>query len=225
MFIAAMTFFALVVHLPGYNETKFVFQIFFAVVLFGGVEFFPWFSRLVARRGYRVAATVFGLVFLMGPVLTVTGYVSDRNGRVSPRARLSPEEQRLYEWIRKRTETDAVFLDDDYCDLIMVHGRRPLYLGSASGPEKFAFPLQELLRRRVVMADVYGSCGDLAQDAEALGSLRRPIYLLYRPWAGVPERATFRGPERRPDLFTQVLAQDGYRVYRLRDPLGARSGH
>jgi hypothetical protein len=218
MFAAAMTLFALVVHLPGDNETKFVFQIFFAVALFGGVEFFPWLSRLVARRGHRAAATVFGLLFLVGPALTVSGYVSDRNGRVSPRIRPSPGEERLYEWIRNRTETDAVFLDDHYCDLVMVHGRRPLYLGSASGSEQFAFPLQELLRRRAVMADVYGPCGSLARDAEALGSLRRPIYLLYRPWVGVPERTTFRGLERRPDLFSQVLARDGYRVYRLRNP-------
>jgi hypothetical protein len=210
-----------VVHLPVDNETKFVFQIFFAVALLAGAELFPWFSRLVARRGRRVAATVFGLLFLVGPVLTVSGFVSDRNERVSPRTRLSPGEERLYEWIRNRTETDAVFLDDHYCDLIMVHGRRPLYLGSASGPEQFAFPLQELLRRRAVMADVYGPCGDLARDAGALDSLRRPIYLLYRPWAGEPERAAFRGLERSPGLFTQVLARGGYRVYRLRDPQGS----
>jgi hypothetical protein len=68
------------------------------------------------------------------------------------------------------------------------------------------------------VADVYGACEDLARDAQALGSLRRPIYLLCRPRVGVPERADFRGLERRPDLFTPVLAQDGYRVYRLRDP-------
>jgi hypothetical protein len=218
MFAAAMTLFTLVVHLPLDNETKFVFQILFAVALLGGVEFFPWFSRLAARRGYRVAVTVFGLLFLVGPALTVAGFVSDRNGRVSPRSRTSPGEERLYEWIRKRTEVDAIFLDDHYCALIMAHGRRPLYLGSPYGSEQFAFPLQELQRRRAVVADVYGACEDLARDAQALGSLRRPIYLLCRPRVGVPERADFRGLERRPDLFTPVLAQDGYRVYRLRDP-------
>jgi hypothetical protein len=158
------------------------------------------------------------LLFLVGPALTVTGYLSDRNGQVSPRSRTSPGEERLYEWIRKRTEPDAIFLDDHYCAMIMAHGRRPLYLGSPYGFEQFAFPLQELRRRRAVVADVYGPCGNLARDAETLGSLRRPIYLLYRPCVGVPDRAAFRGLERRPDLFTPVLAQDGYRVYRLRDP-------
>jgi len=220
VFAAALTLFTLVVHLPIDNESKFVFEIFFAVVLFGGVEFFPWLSRLVARRGRWIAATVFGLLFLVGPALTVTGFVSDGNGRVSPLIRPSPGEERLYEWIRNRTETDAVFLDDHYCDLVMVHGRRALYLGSASGPEQFAFPLRELLRRRAVMADVYGSCGNLARDAEALGSLQRPIYVLYRPLGGAPECAAFHVLERSPDLFTQVLVLDGYRVYRLRDSRG-----
>ena len=216
MFAAAMTLFALVVHLPIDNESKFVFQILFAVALLGGVEFFPWLSRLTTRHGPWVAATVFGLLFLVGPALTVTGFVSDRNGWASPRCRTSPREERLYEWIQVRTETDAVFVDDQYSDLIMAHGRRPLYLGSPFGPEQFSFPLQEFLLRRAVMADVYGPGGDLARDAEALGSLRRPAYLLYRPAVGVPDRAAWRGLERRPDLFVRVLAQDGYRVYRLR---------
>jgi hypothetical protein len=224
LFAAGMTLFTLVVHLPIYNESKFVVQILFAVVLFGGVEFFPWFSRLAARRGRPAAAVGFGLLFLVGPVLTVAGFVLDPKGWTSPRLRPTPAEQRVYEWIRGRTETDAVFLDDRYNDLVMVHGRRPLYLGSPFGPEQFSFPLQEFRLRRAVMADVYGSGADLARDAEALGSLGRPVYLLYRPRAGAPEPTVPGALERSPELFARVLAQDGYRVYRLQGHGGALPG-
>lgn len=211
----AMTLFTLVIHLPVFNESKFVFQVFFLLALLGGAAFHPWLGRMTARCGRTRAAAVFALLFLVGPVLTVIGYVADPAGRTSPKIRPRPAERTVYEWIRERTATDAVFLDARQRDLVMVHGRRRLYLGTTTGTEQFAFPPAETRRRLAVMADLYGECRDAAGDAAALRELGRPVYLLCRPEDVAA--AAEPGVAAHPGLFTEVVRVDGYRVYRLRE--------
>jgi len=216
LYALATTLFTLVVHLPVFNESKFVFQIFFLLALLGGAAFHPWLGRLAARRGRAWTAAVFALLFLVGPALTVIGYVADPAGRMSPMARPSPAEQAVYEWIRERTGTNAVFLDAGQRDLIMVHGRRRLYLGTKTGTEQFAFPIGEARQRLAVMADLYKRCRDVAGDARTLRELGRPVYVLCRPEEDPAGAAPCIAGH--PDLFAEALRVGGYRVYRLREP-------
>ncbi len=220
LYAIAMTLFALVIHLPVYNESKFVFQILFLFALLAGPEVHPWLERLVVRHGRARTTAILALLFLVGPALTVLGYVAEPAGRTSSRTKPDPAEQVVYAWIREQTEPDAVFLDAGQRDLIMVHGRRRLYLGTRTGVEQFAFPPLETGRRMAVMADLYGECRDLAGDVESLRALRRPVYVLCRPEDGPAGSGPVPCVARHPERFAEALRVSGYRVYRLREPQG-----
>jgi hypothetical protein len=214
---AITTAFTLVVHLPVDNESKFIFQILFLLALLAGAAFHPWLTRLVSRRGRPGATAIFAVLFVVGPVLTVVGYAADPAGRTSSRLRPTPAERTLYEWIRERTETNAVFLDAQQRDLIMVLGRRRLYLGTRTGTDQFAFPAQEVSRRQALMDDLYGPCRDPKGDAATLRTLGCPVYVVYRPEDRLPDANPADCAAAHPDLFQPVLAVDDYRVCRLRE--------
>jgi hypothetical protein len=120
---------------------------------------------------------------------------------------MRPGEPRVYEWIRTATPVDAVFVDDGFRDVIMVEGRRQLLLASKLGPELAAFPLEQILERRMVLSDLYGDADSLDRDVAVLHRLDRPAYLVVRPGAST---APF---EARHDLFTEAYAKDGFTVY------------
>jgi hypothetical protein len=214
LYALATTLFTLVVHLPVFNESKFVFQVLFLLALVAGPAFHPWLGRLAARRGRVAAAGLFAVLFLVAPAMTVVGYVADPAGRTDAKAAPGAAESAVYAWIRERTEPDAVFLDARQRDLVMVHGRRRLYLGTTTGTEQFAFPPAEVRRRRAVMDDLYGACRDVAGDAAALRESGRPVYVLVRP-EDLPAGAA-PCVAAHPGSFADVYAADGYRVYRLR---------
>jgi hypothetical protein len=211
-----LSVFACVVRLPGGNETKFVFEAFLPLAALGGAALLDRLARWRRRLGGTGFALAFAIVFLVNPILTVAGFALDPAGRARPELHPRPGEEALYGWIRKDTPARAVFVDAKDRDLIMVKGQRELYVGTDSGPEKAAFPAAELIRRRTLIADVYGDAIGWAEHRRALAVLGRPIYVLYRP-----EDALGREPWR--PLATDgssrlVYDRDGYRVYALRSP-------
>jgi hypothetical protein len=144
------------------------------------------------------------------PLLTLRGYLLDRTEFTRPEHPKLPGENAVYAWIRNTTPSDAVFVDDGFRDVIMVEGRRQLLLGSSRGPEQAAFPLDQILERRMVMADFYGDADSLERDVAMLRRLARPAYVVVRP--GAPT-APF---EARPDLFARAYAADGFTVFAVR---------
>jgi hypothetical protein len=108
-----------------------------------------------------------------------------------------------------------VFLDHRSRDVLLVEGRRRLLVGTPFGPERAAFPADQLVRRRAIMADLYGPCTDLAASATGLDSIGAPVYLLYRaedfdgatPWTALDAEGA---------LFERVYDQAGRIVYRRR---------
>jgi hypothetical protein len=209
-----MSAFTCVVRLPGANETKFVFAAFVPLAVLAGAGWADaWgaWRRRLGRTGARVA---FAAAFLVIPVLSIAGFALDPGPRTRPELNPRPGEAELYRWIRASTPVDAVFVDARYRDLIMVTGQRELYLGTHNGPEKAAFPLTELLRRRALVADVYGEAHDWASHRAALAALGRPVYVVYRP-----EDADGRSPWAAIDgdpRAERVYDAGGYRVHRLR---------
>jgi hypothetical protein len=215
LFTLSMTAFALLVHLRLNNETKFVFQVFIPLALFGGATFLPDLRAFVRRRGRWVAVPVLALLFLGGPALMLQGYCADPEGRTSPRLHPSPGEQRLYAWIRERTPAEAVFVDARGRDLVMVLAERRLWVGTTSVPELAAFPVREMDERRAVEADLFGSGADLEHSVRSLARLLQPVYVLYRP-DDFPGRRPWANLERPGAPFALVYDRDGFRVYRLR---------
>jgi hypothetical protein len=115
--------------------------------------------------------------------------------------------------MRSATPAHAVFLDQGFRDSFPVGGRRRLYLGTPYGPDKAAYPRDQVVARRAVMADVYGPGEALEDDASALRRLGAPAYVVYRPGGVTPPP-----PARRPDLFEPVYDREGYVVYRVTEP-------
>ena len=211
---AGMVGFALVVHLPLDNETKFVWQVFAPLAVLGGAGLPALLTGWRRRLGTPLAGALVACCFALPSVLLLGGYLADRSFAIAPETQRAPGEDSLYAWVRARTPVGAVFVDEGFRDVLNVEGRRRLLLGTTSGPDKAAFPLGALLRRRAVMADLYGPVADLAGDAALLDSLGAPVYVLYRasdrtgaaaPWAAVD--ADTAGFERDYDA-------DGFRVYR-----------
>jgi hypothetical protein len=214
--VLGLSAFALVVRLPGGNETKFVFEAFVPLAALAGAAWPAASSAWTRRLGRAGAAALFTIVFLVNPVLSVAGFALDPGARTRAELNPRPGEETLYRWIREQTPAEAVFVDVAFRDLIMVKGQRRLYLGTFNGPEKAAFPLNELIRRRRLVADLYGREQAWDEHRAELLALDRPVYVLFRPEDS---------PARRPWLPLESDGSssleyegDGYRVYRLHAP-------
>ena len=216
LYLAGMLAFSCLVSLPSWNQTKFVFQIFAVLAVIGGAAFH---EELAAwRRRFGLAgAVVIGAVVLAGtPLLTLRGYLLDRSGTAAPEAHSGPGEDALYAWMRAATPAQAVFTDDRFRSLIMVKGRRQLLLGSDSGPERAAFPLEQVLERRAVLADLYGRADSLDRDVAVMKRLGRPAYVLLRAVDAGPGGSPAPRLDARADLFARVYDRDGFIVYHVR---------
>ncbi|MBI1798814.1 MAG: hypothetical protein HYR73_03920 [Candidatus Eisenbacteria bacterium] len=216
-YAVGMYVFSLLIALPNQNEAKFAFEAFVPLALFGGPVFTAWAGRIRARAG--APGIVALAVLLAAPhVLTLVGFTLDRERNTYPALHPAPGETALYDRIRAQTPRGMVFVDDHYRDLIMVRARRQMYLGSASGPERAAFPLAQVIERRAVMADLYGPARDLDRDVASLAQLGRPACVVFRSQdvpAGARPGAAL---ERRPDLFRRWYDHDGFVLYAVATP-------
>ncbi len=217
--LIGMTAFAIIVHLPEYNEFKFVWMVFLPLALLAGGGASEQLAMIRERSG-PVLTGVLLFVFLALPALLLQrGFLLDRSGDSAPETARADGDAACYAWVRDRTPRVAVFLDHHSRDVLLVEGRRRLLAGTPWGPERAAFPREALLRRRAVMADLYGPARDLAGDAALLDSLGAPAYVLYRaedfatdstatpPWTAL-DADTAR--------FERVYATGGRRIYRRR---------
>jgi len=211
--LLSMIGFALIIRLPEHNEVKFVYQVFVLAVLLAAPGFLTWIGGFLTRRRV-VGAVVLVLVFLVPSILTLWGYAVDREARTHPSVIARPGEAELYRWIREDTRSNALFVDSGFRDLVMVRGRRSLYLGTEFGPERAAFPLNQVLVRRRVVADLYGSARELEADLVSFERFSRPVYVIFRPEEDDRTSAARAGLER-SDRCQLVYQRHGYRVYRL----------
>jgi len=216
-FTLGMAVFASIVTLTLGNHVKFVYQVFLPLALIGGAAWTPAWRRLRGRWGWGGALFVFALVFGVGPFLTIRGYLLDPGGETAHALQLPPAERTLYRWIRTETPADAVFVDAEMRDYVMVLARRQLWLGTRLGPELAAFPAGPLRERRAVMADLYGHQRDLAGDRQALAALGRPVYVLFREADFADARAPWAALAAHP-AFERVYDSGGFVVYHMNPP-------
>ena len=223
IYAAGIYAFSILVQLPSHNEVKFAFEAFVPLALFGGTQFLPALRSVRARFG-AAAIAITAALLAVPLVLTLVGFTLDPERRIAPAMNPVPGENQLYAWIQTHTPRDMVFVDDRFRDLIMVRARRQLYLGSSSGPERAAFPLQQVIERRAVMADLFGPARDLPGDAEALARLGRPAAIVYRSQDVAAGARPGAALEARPDLFLRIYDRDGFVLYAVRMPKAAASG-
>lgn len=215
-----MAIFAAIVKLPLANHVKFLYETFLPLALIGGACWTPAWRSLRRRAGWGGALLVFGLVFGGGAVLTLRGYLLDPGAAALHAMRLSAQERALYRWLGAETPPDAVVLDAEMRDFVMVLARRQLWLGTRFGPELAAFPADQVRARRAVMADVYGDQRDLEGDRRALTALGRPTYVLVRESDFADARAPWRALDHR-DGFERVYDAGGFVVYHVNPPADA----
>ena len=210
---AGMLGFALIVHLPENNESKFVWPVFAPLALLGGAQLPAWLAAWRRRFGGFGAALLAGFLFVLPAALLWRGFLSDRSGETAAETHREPGEEALYAWIRTATPARAVFVDDRSRDVLLVEGRRRLLAGTPHGAERAAFPSDALAHRRAVSADLYGPVAHLAADAAMLDSLGAQAYVLYRErdFAGA---APWTALDAGDSGFERVYAADGFRVYR-----------
>lgn len=216
LYVACMLLFSSIVTLPIASHTKFVFEAFAGLAVLGGAGFHEEIAAWKRRFG-RAGAVAIGAIVLAGtPVLTIRGYLLDRSGATAAETHPAPGEEALYAWMRDDTPKQAVFADVNFRSLIMVKGRRQLLLGDSRGPEAAAFPLDQVLERRAVLADLYGPADSLDRDASLMTRLGRPAYVLLRAADAAPAGPPGLRLDARPDLFNRVYDRDGFVVYQVR---------
>ena len=213
--LLGMTIFAIFVHLPESNEFKFVWQVFAPVALLGGMGLPALLAAWRQRLGRAGALALTVVAFVLPAAWLEFGFLVDPSGATAPETLRAPGEPALYAWVREQTPVTAVFTDHHSRDVLLVEGRRRLLAGTPFGPERAAFPLAALLRRRAAMADLYGPAANLAADAACLDSLGGPAYVLYRG-ADLVGSEPWRALDADTARFARVYAADGFLVYRRR---------
>jgi hypothetical protein len=213
-----MTAIALLVHLPGNNEFKFVWQVFAPLAILGGAGLPAMLAAWRVRLGRPLATACIAFAFVLPAALLQFGFLLDPSGATAPETHREPGEPELYAWVREHTPVNAVFADFHARDVLLVEGRRRLLVGIADGPDRVAPPpppREAMARRRAVAADLYGPARDLAGDATCLDSLGGPAYVLYRA-RDFADSTPWRALDADTARFERVYAAGGCFVYRRR---------
>ncbi|MBI1796510.1 MAG: hypothetical protein HYR74_05605, partial [Candidatus Eisenbacteria bacterium] len=208
-----MIVFACVVRLPEDNQAKFAYQVFVPALVLAAPAF--WSACVATARAGAARAALVAYVLLFPVALTLHGYVADP-GRTADRSMIErPGEAAFEGWIRDHTPRDAILVDRGFVDLLMVRAARPLYVGTPKGPSWAAFPLDQVVERRRVAADLYGAAADLPGDHDAMARLGRPVFVVFRPEDDPSTAAARRAVASAPGLLAPVYDAGGYRVVQL----------
>jgi hypothetical protein len=165
---------ALAVDLPTNNETKFAFPLFVALSALAVGGFDRWAAGCT-RRG--TAAVIIYVALCTVPLNAVyfVGAFGDRS-----RFAVTPSELSIYEWIRKSTRDEAVFLEADEIVRIPVLASRDQYWGTDAYAHNWGYPEEEMKVRRALRDAVFGD-GELTDEQlEHAASLERPFYVVLR---------------------------------------------
>lgn len=212
LYLLAMIVFGCLVRLPEDNQVKFVYQAFVPAVVLAAAGFQAWIAPLLRRPA---TAALLAVVFLVPPALTLHGYILDPARDPDANVAEPSGEAALHLWIREHTPVQAIIVDSHYRNVVMVNGRRPLYLGTSSGPERAAFPMDQVVERRRVTADLYGPAVAIEEDLTALERPGRPIFVVFRPEDDVETSGAWAKLHARRDRFELSYDREGYRVVRL----------
>jgi hypothetical protein len=169
---------ALLVDLPTSNETKFAFPLYIALSALAVGALDRWSSARRPRSGRSRGSWVVAYVVLCTVPLNAlyfAGAFADRS-----KFNLTLSETSLYDWIRKTTRNEAVFLEADDIVRIPVLAGREQYWGTEAYAHIWGYPPGEIDTRRALRDAIFGE-KELSDDLlEHAAALRRPFYVILR---------------------------------------------
>jgi hypothetical protein len=189
---------ALVIDLPTNNETKFAFPLYLALAALavGGLD--RWTAH---GRRYAAAVAYVALCTLPLSAVYFAGAFSDRSKFVITQSELS-----VYDWIRKTTRKEAIFLEGNDIVRIPVLASRDQYWGTETYARNWGYSAEELAPRRALRDAVFGE-GEIDYALfEHAESLDRPFYIILRDIHS-DEGRRFKRLSDRPFLTGKFLSE------------------
>ncbi|MCK5620188.1 MAG: hypothetical protein KAJ17_12350 [Candidatus Krumholzibacteria bacterium] len=169
---------ALVVDLPTSNETKFVFPLYIALSALAVGALDRWTTAQSGRSGRSRWSWVVAYVVLCTVPLNALYFAGAFADRSKFNRTLS--EISLYDWIRKTTRDEALFLEADDIVRIPVLAGRDQYWGTEAYAHIWGYPPDEIEARRSLRDAIFGE-KELTDDLlEHAAALRRPFYVVLR---------------------------------------------
>jgi hypothetical protein len=164
---------AFLVDLPTVNESKFTYPLFLALAALAAGAMDRW---MAAGARFRSAAVAYVLLCTVPVTAVYFGSAfADRS-----RFGISDSEQSVYEWIRKTTDENALFLEANDMVRVPVLAARDQYWGTEVYALNWNYPNNELNPRRALRDAVFG---DRELDEAVLAHARelgRPMYVVLR---------------------------------------------
>jgi hypothetical protein len=163
---------ALAVDLPVNNETKFAYFVWLPLcALATGCFERVWTSRRPRRVAWAAVATA---------SLPLHMLYFHHAFRDSSRLVITDQERAVYQWIRRSTPRDAVFIEEDDVTRVPVLADRDLYWGTDTYARQFGYPPAEMDARRALRDRIFSSDGPGADDVLQLRVLGRRVFVIYR---------------------------------------------
>jgi hypothetical protein len=212
--LSTAVFCALIV-LPGANTyDKLPFFLFYPLAVIGGWTVADVVARRHSTPGRIGAALVVALLVLV-PVNAISFAAYFNTPTVEMYTR---DEAATADWVRKHTAPEAVFIDEDKEDFLVVAGPRRYYCGKLSYARQWQYDRLQIARR-IHARDVL--LGDGPLDLSTLRLLSEapwPLYVIDRSAPGSAATVS-----RHPELFARVFASGGITLYRVNRDACARA--
>jgi len=201
---------ALTVALPGSNEfDKPGYFIFIPLALVGGWSLVDLGRKYGGENGQRKAILVIAF-FCFAPV-NILGFLGWYLTPIP--VEVSPDEQRVIEWVQEHTDRDDVFIDYDSRVFLLADGPRRYYYGRHSYALQWEYNADMMASRRHAVDSVYAEDTELDRNAlRSLGSFGEQLFVILRPGE---KGAGLTNAEQNPDLFEVVYRNDTMAVARV----------
>lgn len=125
LWLMSLLFLNIFVNLPTRNESKLVFPLF---ILLCPPVAWAIIDELSAARGGKLflKSLVVAILFVVPPVLTVRGFILARpvNSIEAKRDRVTPEDRRIFEWIQRNSNPNAVIVESNEYEMMPVYAHR-----------------------------------------------------------------------------------------------------
>ena len=207
----------LFIDLAARNESKLVFPLFLIIFplivlrILDGIE-----GAHGRRRALLITWT--GILFLMPLVLTFRGFVLDRPTDPCEvrRYQVTPDEQRIFEWIQNNTSKNSTVIGSSTCDLMPVLAHRRDFYPDMGIVQVFGYTNDKTRKYRAILDHLYAGNQLASEDLSFLRSIGCQLYIVI--WQEDLDRVSHERAalDARPDWFEPVFQNGGGAVYFIR---------
>jgi hypothetical protein len=196
------------------NESKLVFPLFLIVFPLIVLRILDEIEEAHGRRrGALITWTT--LLFLLPPVLIFRGFIIDRPKEPCEVRRyiVTPDEQRIFEWIQNNTPKSSAVIGSSTCELMPVYAHRRDFYPDPLIAEVFRYTTERIKRYKAILDDLYAGTQLKPDDLSFLRSIGCPLYIVI--WQDDLDQVSHEsvGLDARPDWFEPVFRNGGGSVY------------